>query len=657
MFIISLIRRFWPILAIIIVGVGVYFFNLQNPLFWDDDDWIINNTFVHDITWDNIKFWFAHNTLAGVGLPSNYYRPFLFFTFALNWVISGAEPFIWHLTSNIIHIANAVLVFLLLEKALADGRPWIHEGGPRGFLKLNPGALTAFLTALIFVIHPLNTEAVTYIAGRGDSLVMLFMLLALFFFLKSKDNPGRSFIYKSASLVSMTAGILSRETGITFPFLLMVFYIAFVDKIQIYKSNTNLQIANKNSLRDSQHSHDIRILASLKRAFKEAWLYFGTVLIYGILRLTVLNFQNTLNFYTVPNLYSENLLYRILTFMHVLVDYFRLLFVPTGLHMERSMTVHTSLFQWPVWLGFLMVVGIIYAGFILYRKENPKHEILNFKQNQAQNSKSKGIIRHSSLVISHFRVWFFGWGWFFVGLSMVSGVIPINAVMYEHWLYLPMIGFWTIIAFYLVKLLTSQVPSYRLAKLIIITALVVYLSFFGYQSTQRNILWGNPIEFFKDILKYEPQSARSNNNLGNLYFNQGDTEKALDYYRKSSEAEDIFPQPHFNIGSILQSRGDVFGAIKEYEKAIEVDPSFHYPYQNLLAIYGNMGDLIKATEYAEILKQLRPNDPRVFYNAALVYFARNDRDATLENLKQGLKVVGRDLEAEQLIRDLLGRIK
>jgi len=238
-------------------------------------------------------------------------------------------------------------------------------------------------------------------------------------------------------------------------------------------------------------------------------------------------------------------------------------------------------------------------------------------------------------------------------------VAPINAVMYEHWLYLPMIGFWFISAYYLAKLLNYQGSTFLKiqGRTLVLIILVVYLSFFGWQSIKRNMLWGKPVEFFEDILRYEPQSARVNNNLGNLYFDQGDKEKALEYYRRSAEAEDVFPQPHFNIGGILQSKGDVFGAIQEYEKAIGVDPSFHYSYQNLVVIYANNGNLIKATEYVEILKRLRSNDPRVYYNAALIYLAQNDRISALENLNQGLEVIGNDPEVGQLIEDLMKRLK
>src|SRR3989338_8050468 len=191
----------------------------------------------------------------------------------------------------------------------------------------------------------------------------------------------------------------------------MIFYIAFLSD----QGSTFLKIQGRT------------FLSSLKKAFKEALPYFGLVFVYGILRLTVLNFQNILNFYATPNLYSENLLYRLFTFMHVLVDYFRLLLVPLGLHMERSMTVHTSLLQWPVWLGVLIILFILSVLLWLYKKNHPD-----------------------------FKAWLFGWGWFFAALAPVSGITPINAVIYEHWLYLPMVGFWFVIAYYLSKLFSKS---------------------------------------------------------------------------------------------------------------------------------------------------------------------------------------------------------
>ena len=311
-----------PILILITVGGFIYAFNLSNGLFWDDDEWIVNNIFVHDISWDNIKFWFGHNTLAGVGLKSNYYRPFLFFTFAFNYILAGVKPLIYHLTSNTIHVFNAILIFSLLKR--------FNLGSSKR------SNLVAFLTSLLFLIHPLQTEAVTYISGRGDVLVAMFMLLALILFQRA-EIQGKSWRgwEKILSLIFLVLGILSRETGIVFPLLALSFYIAVLSRENF--------------------------LAAIKRGLIKTWPYFAIVFVYGVLRLTALNFLNTLNFYTEPNIYSESIYVRFLTFLPILWEYLKLLLVPVGLHMERGSTIYTSLFQWPVW-----IVGAVLAGVLVW---------------------------------------------------------------------------------------------------------------------------------------------------------------------------------------------------------------------------------------------------------------------------------------------------
>src|SRR3989344_6331818 len=218
-------KEVWlPIAILIIVGSFVCAFNLNNKLFWDDDDWIINNNFVHTISWDNIKFWLTHNTLGGVGMKSNYYRPFLFLTFALNYMVAGIKPLAYHLTSNFIHIFNGILVFWLLKRfdlGISKGRT----------------LAVAFLTSLIFLIHPLQTEAITYISGRGDALVTTFMLATLILFYRSETTPRLNLgriqgltLNRVLSLVFLVLALLSRETAIIFPFLAVAFYISFISK-------------------------------------------------------------------------------------------------------------------------------------------------------------------------------------------------------------------------------------------------------------------------------------------------------------------------------------------------------------------------------------------------------------------------------------------
>ena len=553
-------------MLLVVIGSFIYSFNLNNKLFWDDDDWIVNNVSVHSVSWSNVKFWLSNNVLAGVGLKSNYYRPLLFFTFAVNYAISGVKPLAYHLTSNLIHIFNSILVFWLFQLTF----------------KRN---LLAFLVSIFFLIHPLQTEAITYISGRGDALVAMFMLLALLLFLKSESAAFNiinltkrkfSTFYFLLSTFFLILGLLSRETGIMFPALALIFYIAALSP----RSDLGTEKGRT-------------FLWSIRRGLVKTGPYFAVVFIYGILRLTVLNFQNTLNFYSQPNLYSENLRVRIFTFLPILWEYIKLLFVPVGLHMERGRAVYTSLFQWPVWPVFLGLLGLLYWLKRLYKKE--KRTII-----QTHN------LQPTTYNLTPFRIWFFGLGWFFIALLPVSGITPINALMYEHWLYLPMVGFWLIISFYLVKLLNFKGPTFLKiqGRALIIAALVVYFAFFAYQSIQRNILWGDAAAFYENILKYEPESARINNNLGAIYYNRGDLNKAAEFYQNAAKSGD-FAQPHFNLGNIYQMKGDIASAIKEYEKAIAVDPNFIYAYQNLASIYSKIGNSAKAREYADKLERFK----------------------------------------------------
>lgn len=581
------------LLTIMAIAFAVYAPNLRNGLFWDDQDWVSNNSYVHAFSLDNIKFIFSHDVLAGIGLKSNYYRPFLFLTFMLNYSIGGITPFFYHLFNNLIHIANGALIFFILYV----------------FLK---NKLASFLAALFFLIHPLQTEAVAYISGRGDPLSVFLMLLALVFFLTGSNKwPGdprtkKSWFHLCLSFLFMILAVLSRETAFLFPLYLMVFLVAFV-----YKEN---------------------FFAALKRSFFSALPYFSISLAYGILRLTVLNFQNTLDFYRQPNFYTEHLNYRIYTFLHVLIVYLRLIFVPTGLHMERGVVVNSSFFQWPVWFSFFIFAGIFIFIIYLYKtgKEND---------------------------LAHFRIWFFAWAVFLINLVPTSGIIPINGLLYEHWLYFSLFGFSILLSFYLAKIINFLRQKNSAAFWVLIIFLTAYFTFFSVQSVKRNIVWGKPKEFYADILKYESDNVRALANLGNIYSDEGNLGKAEELYWKAINVDDVQPVPYYNLGNLLRDRGDTAGAIELYKKAIEKDASFPFAYLNLAALFAQDGLLKDALFYLQKLQEIEPENPTLYYNIAQLKFAAGRKDEALAELEKGLKYAQGKNDLEKAFNEFIQRIK
>ena len=519
--------------ALALVGSVLYAFNLHNVLFWDDADWILNNPAVHALTWSNITFIFSHDVLAGIGLVSNYYRPFLFLTFLVNYIVSQSSPVSYHLVSNAIHIANGLLVFYLLCR-------WLKR--PRA----------AFLAALFFLIQPLQTEAVAYVSGRGDPLSVFFVLLgvACFVVLRGQGRPIAAYVWGA---LMMILAVLSRETAVLFPVYLGICLIAF-------------ELQGK-------------LFSRVKQALYAVAPFIGLSVLYGVLRLTVLNFQNTLNFYQQQNIYSEHVLYRMYTFLHALLVYIRLAFVPIGLHMERDIPVSLSLGSGYTWLGAIAIV----AGFswLVYAYRHRSGET--------------------------FYVWFFGLGIFFVNLGPTSGVVPINARMYEHWLYFSLLGLFAVVGWYLDRLLLWIEKHKPNLKPVLIIALVVYSLFLSVQTIRRNLIWGDTEAFYQNILSYESGNVRVLNNLGNWYSDEGRNDFAAPLYQRAIEADPTQPAPYYNLGNIARDQGDLAAAEKFYRQSIAVSPGFHYAYQNLAALYYAKHNLPKTIEVLENLEKVMPS--------------------------------------------------
>lgn len=548
------------LIALFGLGFFLYAFNIHGPLFWDDADWIINNPYIHTLTWENIKFIFTHDTNAGIGQVSNYYRPFLFLTLMGNYLISGSESVLYHLVNNIIHIGNGILIFYLLSR-------WFKH--PR----------VAFLSALLFIIHPLQTEAIAIVSGRGDPLSIFLVLSGIISFLMLRDRNRYWLAYGVAS-VAMILAVLSREVTVLFPAYLGVVLMAFENQGQL--------------------------LARFKKSFIAVVPFLGITVIYGLLRLTVLNFQNTLNFYQQQNIYSENLLYRIYTFFHALVIYFRLIFWPTGLHMDRDIPISIHIWDSWSWLGALII--IVCAGWLvfLYRRELPKIK----KELGIRNQELGQSVRHDSRFMLHassFNVWFFGTGIFFVNLLPTSGIIPINARIYEHWLYFSLFGFFTIVAFYLDKIFIFLKNRNSKFYPAVVIFLIVYFLFLGIQTIRRNLLWSNTDKFYLNILSYQPDNVRVLNNLGNWYSDRGNNLLAKPLYERAVEIDPTQPALFHNLGNIARDSGQLDEAEMLYKKAISVDPAFHYAYGNLAQIYFKQNKLSEALAELQKLQKIYPS--------------------------------------------------
>ncbi|HEX7812543.1 MAG TPA: tetratricopeptide repeat protein [Burkholderiales bacterium] len=180
--------------ALALLAIAVLLFNftaLTASFQFDDYNVIVNNPAVH-----SLAAWL--DSMPGI-------RPLLKLSYALNWV-AGAGPFGFHLFNVVVHGANALLVFLLL-RTLRPGR------GREDLLPL--------LAALMFALHPAQTEAVTYIAGRSVSFMALLYLGGILAYLRADASPS-PWNWRLFSAALFAAALLVKETAVTLPLALLV---------------------------------------------------------------------------------------------------------------------------------------------------------------------------------------------------------------------------------------------------------------------------------------------------------------------------------------------------------------------------------------------------------------------------------------------------
>src|SRR5437870_2229809 len=132
-------REIAVITLFVLLGFGMYANSFHNQMFWDDNDGIVNNVFIKD--WHYLGKFFSENLIAGSGLTSNYWRPLLLTIFSVEWHLWHLHVGGYHFVNTAFHISAAILLYFVLKRLFKN--EWL-----------------AFLPSLIFLIHPLQTEAV-----------------------------------------------------------------------------------------------------------------------------------------------------------------------------------------------------------------------------------------------------------------------------------------------------------------------------------------------------------------------------------------------------------------------------------------------------------------------------------------------------------------
>jgi len=581
------------LLIILVVGFLAYSNTFHGPIQWDGVQMITENPVIKDLG----------NFISNArGYEFNPRRFIGNLTFALNYKFGGSSVVGYHAVNLIIHLITALLVYFLV--ILTFKTPFTRLSG--GSVTLSP--FIALFSALLFVSHPIQTEAVSYVYQRFTSLATLFYLLSLVMYVKGRlasegqedtgqdaeggGQPGeekingRSLLFYLVSLIAAVLAMKTKEIAFTLPIIVILyeftfFKLSFKKKILFLVPIALTLIIIPLSLLQSSKSigellSDVSAKARLQTNMPR-WDY-------------------------------------LMTELRVIVTYIRLLAAPVNQNADYDYPIYTSLLTPPVFLSFIFLLLILGLGaYLLY-------------------SSQRGRLKTSPSA-PHERLIGFGILWFFITLSVESSVIPIVDVIFEHRVYLPSVGFFVGLSTGL--LLLAQ--RFKIENIIaaFLCLAIVALSGLTYA---RNSLWMNTIKLWSDTAMKSPNKPRPHFNLGDAYADAGRMDESLSEFEKAVVVKPYDPQAHYNLGVAYSKRHRNDEAVREYQNALYLYPAYANAHNNLGFTYAEMGRENDALQEYKAAIAIMPDYADAHFNLGSVYADRGLYDEAISELQRAIAI-------------------
>jgi tetratricopeptide (TPR) repeat protein len=497
-------------------------------------------------------------------------RPIGTLTFALNYHLHGLDLWGYHLVNLIIHLTNALLIWWLT---------WLTLSTPvmKNAEISRHKTMMAFLTSLLFVTHPLATQAVTYIAQRFASLATLFYLLSLILFVQGKlwqGNKNIPWLLFGCSLVSAVLGMLTKEIVFTLPFAILLYDYCFLKT-----SPWKLEIKGNSFI-----------------------LSFIMLAIFILLFFLLSPLNNPFNTVQPGQGYSYSISMKeyFLTQFSVILTYLRLFILPINQNLDYDYQISTGFLQLKTFFSFSLLLGILAAGLLLFKR---------------------------------YRLISFGIFWFFLTMSVESSIIPISQnVIFEHRTYLPGFGFFLTLTgtfFYFFK---ERYIKIAVIILLIIASTNIILTY------QRNKIWKSEYTLWSDCIKKSPNKARTNNNFGLILFGEGKIKEAIDHYNKTLSITPNYIPPYYNRGNAYVALSQYLLAIEDFNKAIVLQPDYAEGYYNRGAAYAKFGQHQFAIEDFSKAIALNTNYTKAYNNRGITYGKLGQYQRAIEDFNKAISL-------------------
>ncbi|MBU0484581.1 MAG: tetratricopeptide repeat protein [Proteobacteria bacterium] len=613
-----------PALVLLILTTLTYANSFQTPFSFDDEQNITENHAlrINKLSWNSLHQLTTRSPLKHRWLPN--------LSFGLNYYFHGYEVFGYHLVNLAIHLLTAFLLYGLSFTTLI--LPQI-DFKPRAAMELS------LIAALLWAVHPLQTNAVTYLVQRMTSMAAFFYLAALLCYVRGRLAflacrslpekqkhpfpvatffPIRSYLWWTGSLLCGLAAMLSKENSAMLVLIIPAYEFYFL-RNQAKKTDYKIIVPS--------------LLITFVVLYVVGWLYLGTNPFTAITH----GFGGR----------DFTMLERLLTESRIIFHYLGLILLPlpSRLNLAYDYQISHSLLAPPqTLLALLGIIGLLVLTAYLFKR----HKLLSF-----------------------------GLFWFLANLAIESTILPLELI-FEHRLYLPST---MLILAGVVGL--AQIFAQRQILRRLFFALVIMFLCLG--TWQRNKVWASEISLWSDVVKKSPNLGRGYANLGRAHEMAGNHLKAISILREAirldhkngtpwlnlgrsyerlnllTEAKNCFEQAlghpnvspakiHNNLAIIYIKLDDLPRALTEAAAAIQFDPLLVDPWLNQGVVFGLLGRHQLAEKSFRQGLNLDPRDGRLYQRLAFALAGQNQIPAAIAALDQALICNNMDMGREAMTR-------
>lgn len=565
----------------------------------------------------------------GALVAGGRYRPFTLLMFAFEYQLFGKNPFVGHLINVLLFAFMGVLIYFLMLKLLKNkfntegaielkmkSEKLSNNSLNNNQLSINNYQLIAFVTALLFVVHPIHTEAVANIKGRDEIMTLLGSLSAVWFAVKyfeTQDIKNVLFAF-----ICFFIGLLSKENAVTFVVIIpLIFYFFYhTNLIQSIKQTLPFIVAT--------------VLFMILR---------GSVIgqQFGTEQTELMNnpFLKFVGNQYVPFDISE----KIATIVFTLGKYVELLFMPFELTHDYYPR-HVDIMSFGNW-EVLMSVGLYISLIVLMLKNWAKRSLISFSI-----------------------------AYFLITLSIVSNIVfPVGTNMAERFLFMPSLGFCLAIGVLINQLVIKSFKlnseTFKLTSINnlldipkpVLIGLSVILIVFSVKTISRNADWKDNYTIFTTDINVSQNSAKLQNSVGgetvehfknepNLAIKNAKMKEAITHLLRATEIHPTYKNPYLLLGNAYFYLNEFDKAIQAYEVGLKLDPNYKDAKQNLQLVYREGGKVIaqqqnnipKGIEFMQKALELNPKDVETLSLLGTAYGISQQPQRSAEVLERALAI-------------------